>query len=598
MKIFKFNTRKNYISLFSILIIFLSIVLILHFINTLEVFASDSGNKQDIVSGVVPHHLLAEDIIEDFFIYISSQENPETIILLSPDHFQSGILNDNNTFITLNWESGSEKEEFNNIKIDSLLAKKLAVENKIALNSSAIVYDHGITNLIPYIKKYLPNTMLLPVLIPADITKEQVEQLVKTIDENTLFNTIVVASVDFSHYLPSMAANFHDTKSIRVLLNFEEENFKNIEVDCWQALYTVRLFAKLRQKETPYIVAHKNSADFLNLKLEETTSYFSVVFGEKKSEEIFSNLSIEAFNERVKTVLLVGDIMLDRGVENLIKQNSIYYSFKKISQFLRGIDIVFGNLEGPIINNPLEFPANSLKFTFNPQVIKGASWCNFNLFSLANNHTLDMGKEGLEETKEWLKKYGINFVGNPLFSISDDLDSAFFRDNITFLAFNRIFPFIAKEEEIIKTIKMVKSSKPDNFLIVSLHWGEEYKLNNSSAQQKLAHQIIEAGADLIIGHHPHVVQNIEKYQGKLIFYSLGNFIFDQYFSPDTQQGLAVGLEIYPDRLFFRLFPLQINLSQPVLMKKNKASEFLIQLAKRSDDKLVDEIKDGIIKIER
>jgi len=155
-----------------------------------------------------------------------------------------------------------------------------------------------------------------------------------------------------------------------------------------------------------------------------------------------------------------------------------------------------------------------------------------------------------------------------------------------------------KTKKIIKTIKMVKSSKPDNFLIVSLHWGEEYKLINSLAQQKLAHQIIEAGADLIIGHHPHVVQNIEKYQGKLIFYSLGNFIFDQYFSPDTQQGLAVGLEIYPDRLFFRLFPLQINLSQPVLMKKNKASEFLIQLAKRSDDKLVDEIKDGIIKIER
>jgi hypothetical protein len=67
MKIFKFNTRKNYISLFSILIIFLSIVLILNFINTLEVFASDSGTKQDIVSGVVPHHLLAEEIIEELF---------------------------------------------------------------------------------------------------------------------------------------------------------------------------------------------------------------------------------------------------------------------------------------------------------------------------------------------------------------------------------------------------------------------------------------------------------------------------------------------------------------------------------------------------
>ena len=123
-------------------------------------------------------------------------------------------------------------------------------------------------------------------------------------------------------------------------------------------------------------------------------------------------------------------------------------------------------------------------------------------------------------------------------------------------------------------------------------------MTNSLAQQKLAHQIIEAGADLIIGHHPHVVQNIEKYQGKLIFYSLGNFIFDQYFSLETQQGLAVGLEVHPDKLIFRLFPLQINLDQPVLMKQSQNSEFLIKLAERSDRKLVDAIKSGIMQIER
>ncbi|MBA7523598.1 hypothetical protein ES705_15725 [subsurface metagenome] len=594
--IFKFNTRKNYISLFSILIIFLSIVLILNFIDTLEVFSSDSGTKQDIVSGVVPHHLLAGEIIEDFFSYISSREKPKTIVILSPDHFQSGILMESNSFITIGLK-GDDKE-FNNLKVDTLLSGKLFKENKMALNNFAVIADHGVTTLLPYIKKYFPETNILPILIPADITKEQVEQLVKTIDENTLLDTIVVASVDFSHYLPPQAAEFHDVKSIRVLLNFEEENFKNIEIDCWQALYAARLFAKLQQKEAPHIIAYKNSVDFLNLEFEETTSYFSVVFGKKQPKENISGSTIKVFNEGVKTILLVGDIMLDRGVEDLIKQNSIYYPFQKNSNFLRGIDIVFGNLEGPVVNNPPEFPDDSLKFAFNSEIIKGASWCNFNLFSLANNHTLDMGKKGLEETKEWLKKYGINFIGSPLSGSSDNLNSSFLRDNITFLAFNQIFPFMVKEEEIIKTTKAVKSLNPDNFLIVSLHWGEEYELINSPAQQSLAHKIIEVGADLIIGHHPHVVQNIEKYQGKLIFYSLGNFIFDQYFSLDTQQGLAVGLEIYPDRLVCRLFPLQINFSQPVLMEQNKASEFLIQLAKRSDDKLVDEIKDGIIKIER
>ncbi|MCK5768498.1 MAG: AmmeMemoRadiSam system protein B, partial [Candidatus Atribacteria bacterium] len=477
-----------------------------------------------------------------------------------------------------------------NIKIDSLLGKRLADENKMVLNSSAIVYDHGITNLIPYIKKYFPETSFLPILIPIDITKDQMEHLVKTIDKETPAQTIIIASVDFSHYLPPHAAVFHDKKSIRVLLNFEEDNFDNIEVDCWQALYAARLFATLRHKTAFHIIAHKNSVDFSKLYSEVTTSYFSVTFGEKIIEETFS--------KGAKTALFVGDIMLDRGVEYLMKQNSIYYPFQKISHFLRGIDIVFANLEGPVVKNPPEFSDDSLKFAFSPEIIEGVFWSNFNLYSLANNHTLDMGKEGLKETKDWLKKYQINFVGSPLTSSSDNPDSFFSRDNITFLAFNRIFPFIAKEEEIIKTIKKEKSLKPDNFLIVSLHWGKEYQLINSLDQQRLAHKIIEAGADLIIGHHPHVVQNIEKYQGKLIFYSLGNFIFDQYFSKETQQGLAVGLEIYPDELVCRLFPIQINLSQPVLMERDMANEFLIQLANRSDDKLVDEIESGIIKIVR
>jgi poly-gamma-glutamate synthesis protein (capsule biosynthesis protein) len=313
-------------------------------------------------------------------------------------------------------------------------------------------------------------------------------------------------------------------------------------------------------------------------------------------EEIFSN-------QEVKTILLTGDMMLDRGVEDLIKQNSVYYPFQRISQLLRGVDIVFGNLEGPVVKNPPEFLDNSLKCAFNPEVMKGISWAKFNLFSLANNHTLNWGKEGLEETKNWLRKYGVNFVGDPLSGSWDESDSYFpsdNNDNIIFLAFNQIFPFLAKEEEIMKTVKAVKSLNSEKFLILSLHWGEEYQLTNSLAQQKLAHQIIEAGADLIIGHHPHVVQNIEKYKGKLIFYSLGNFIFDQYFSQDTQQGLAVGLEVHPDKLIFRLFPLQINQGQPVLMKQSQESEFLIKLAERSgsDKKLVDAIKSGIIQMER
>ena len=166
--------------------------------------------------------------------------------------------------------------------------------------------------------------------------------------------------------------------------------------------------------------------------------------------------------------------------------------------------------------------------------------------------------------------------------------------NIIFLAFNKTYPLNCSDEEIAKTIEQVKSSNPQAFLIVSIHWGEEYQLKNSISQQRLAHKMIDAGADLIIGHHPHVVQNIEIYKERLIFYSLGNFIFDQYFSKQTQQGLAVGVEVHPKEFVFRLFPIQSKLSQPFLMEQAKAEKLLEELALRSSPQLLDEIKNGII----
>lgn len=567
------------------------IIIILLLLSALVLLASAifvrDDNKSNlgqisISGGVVPHHLAAKEIIKDFFEYISleSKAQPETIILLSPDHFDSGDLAEGKLFIAL--ELGTE--EFDGIEVDDVLLKNLASQVGFNHSNSFIVFEHGITALLPYIKKYFPETKILPILISFDINKEQTKYLVETINSYASSQAIVIASVDFSHYLSKRAAEFHDVKSINTLINFREDDFENLEVDCWQCLYGIRLFTKLRSKESSKIIAHKNSADFLKSdNLEQTTSYFSVVFEEGKGQEIFDGT----------TILFVGDIMLDRWVEDFIIKNSVFYPFQKIEQFLRGADLVFGNLEGPIVNAPQEFSRESLKFAFSSEITKGLSFGNFDLFSLANNHTLNMGKDGLEETREILNKENFKFVGDPIECTKDFI---FQEGNIIFLAFNKTYSFNCLDEEIAKTIEQVKSSNPQAFLIVSIHWGEEYQLKNSTSQQRLAHKMIDAGADLIIGYHPHVVQNIEIYKEKLIFYSLGNFIFDQYFSKQTQQGLAVGLEIYPSKQVFRLFPIQSQLSQPFLVEQAKAEKFLEELALRSSPQLLDEIKNGIIKI--
>jgi poly-gamma-glutamate capsule biosynthesis protein CapA/YwtB (metallophosphatase superfamily)/uncharacterized membrane protein (UPF0127 family) len=269
------------------------------------------------------------------------------------------------------------------------------------------------------------------------------------------------------------------------------------------------------------------------------------------------------------STLFVGDIMLDRKVEAQMGKNGFDYPFAKIKEFLNKNDFVFGNLEGPISKNPTKFSLSAMTFAFSDKVIAPLLDSNFKIFSLANNHTLNMYQEGLDGTKKLLTEAGIGWVGDPLACSNDYV----VKENLIFMAFNTTFSE-CNGEAIVPIVEKTKKDNPDKFLIVSMHWGAEYETSASQAQKNLAHKIIDAGADLIIGHHPHVVQDIEQYKNKMIFYSLGNFIFDQYFSEETQQGLAVRLEIYGSKIIYRIIPVKSIVSQPQLMEKEEAKKFM------------------------
>ena len=194
--------------------------------------------ETSIASGVVPHHLLAKNLIEDFFTYISSEEKPEVVVLLSPDHFNAGgIVGD--SFITIQPES----QEFCGVKVDDSLIKNLSPKNNLIFNNSSVSLDHGITDLMPFVKKYFPESKIVPFIIPFSVSLEKTNQFANSLHSLTSSKTIVIASVDFSHYLPVSAAKFHDVKSIRTLINFEKASFERLEVDSWQALYIARAFA-------------------------------------------------------------------------------------------------------------------------------------------------------------------------------------------------------------------------------------------------------------------------------------------------------------------------------------------------------------------
>jgi poly-gamma-glutamate synthesis protein (capsule biosynthesis protein) len=318
------------------------------------------------------------------------------------------------------------------------------------------------------------------------------------------------------------------------------------------------------------------------------------------SPEIDSQASLVSLVEEDKNIekevkpekiLFVGDMMFDRGVESLMIKKSFSYPIELIKNFLNDFDFVVGNLEGPINNEPQDFPDSSLKFSFDKRIIGTLKSGNFSLVSLANNHTLNTGSSGLKETREILEEAEINYAGD---TIDCDMDYVYQKDGITFYAINKTFPSNCSNEEVSIWIDGQRFYNPESFFIVLIHWGNEYEEVNSLAQQKLAHLMIDSGADLVIGGHPHVVQNIEKYNGKLIFYSLGNFIFDQYFSKETQESLALGLEIYPNKKIYNLYPTKSTLSQPQLMDKEEKEVFLETLSSNSSDDLKEAIKKGYI----
>lgn len=294
-----------------------------------------------------------------------------------------------------------------------------------------------------------------------------------------------------------------------------------------------------------------------------------------------------------ESVLFVGDIMFDRGVEMLMQKSSFTYPIDFIKGFLGNFNFVVGNLEGPINETPKYFPDSSLSFSFDKKSVESLKNGNFSLISLANNHTLNMEREGLLETKKILQENDIAFTGDP---IECDSDYIYQRDGITYYGINVTFPSNCSSKEIVSQIDDIKFYNPETFLIVLIHWGVEYKTTNSKEQESLAHAIIDAGADLIIGGHPHVVQNVEQYNNKLIFYSLGNFIFDQYFSKETQEGLGVGIDIYKDRKVYSLYPIINKLSQPKLMEEVERNYFLNSLSEKSSKELKESIKNGKIEI--
>ncbi len=245
--------------------------------------------------------------------------------------------------------------------------------------------------------------------------------------------------------------------------------------------------------------------------------------------------------ERVR-IVIVGDIMLDRNVRNKISEIGFDKFFSGIKSIISNADIAVGNLEGPITTYEsitASLKNKALQFTFDPALTPQLAELGFDVFGLANNHTYNFGREGFSMTKKYLRTSGILYYGDP--DNTDEISIVTEKNGIR-LGFVGFHEFSYKNYD--KVFAEIAWLRPNvDVLIVSPHWGIEYKTAPTDKMREWAQGFIDSGADAVIGAHPHVVGEVEEYKGKKIYYSLGNFAFDQYFSEATMKGLMVDMNI-------------------------------------------------------
>lgn len=297
-------------------------------------------------------------------------------------------------------------------------------------------------------------------------------------------------------------------------------------------------------------------------------------------------------DEDVFEIVAVGDMSLARGVNVDLYTGRSESPLRYVAPLIGRARIAFGNLESPLTKRAKRIPTKgprggSIYLKGNPDYAFILTEAGFDVLSLANNHIMDYGEQGLTDTIYYLEQEEIKHAGAgpdlaaALAPADVDVDGYVVR----FLAFNGVEPreynaggaragtAPLDEGTVVSAISRAKAEA--NLVVVSLHWGDESMAYPSSEQKRLAHRLVDAGADVIVGHHPHVIQGVESYEGAVIAYSLGNFLFDSRY-PERRYSTLLAVEVSRSRgiLGFRLIPIYIEGTEPAVSAEADVAEFL------------------------
>lgn len=246
-------------------------------------------------------------------------------------------------------------------------------------------------------------------------------------------------------------------------------------------------------------------------------------------------------------IAAAGDVMLDRGVWDRIQRYGLSHVMSSVRDILRGADIAFVNLECPLSTvQGHARPGGSLVFCADPTTVQVLAEGGVDVVSLANNHAMDAGWRGCEDTMAVLSAHNIAYVGaRPEGEAPDEITYLPAGDVlVAFLAYTDLdfeHQSLCKVDEDMQNVlgRVREARNRADVVCVSYHWGVEYQKEPTERQVKLGHATIDAGADIVLGHHPHVMSGVERYRNGLILYSMGNFVFDQRDADDGRMNSAI-----------------------------------------------------------
>ncbi len=319
----------------------------------------------------------------------------------------------------------------------------------------------------------------------------------------------------------------------------------------------------------------------------------NLITREEKPREIFPD---------THKLFFVGDIMLDRGVDYMVRVkggNDWTFPLSPVSDYLKSSDILFGNLESVISDKGYDI-GGPYSFRADPQSIELLLDAEFSVLSVANNHSFDYTAEALTDSISRIQEAGIKHVGGGSTKEEAHSPALINLDDGTvvgFLAYTSVGSSLWQATETFSGIAWIDEHRLDtmeedimrakesaDIIVLSIHFGEEYESQPNRKQRLIGESAIDFGADLIIGHHPHVLQPLEKYKHGWIAWSLGNFLFDQYFSEETMRGAVLSVEIKSGK---------IQSAEMILTRQNSA--YQVELCPEcehpsSNYKLIDKIE--------